>query len=129
MRFDKIVEILCERDPSFVPAVNLFVNKMPAEVTDGVLLMDNGSGTQIDSYINPMRRGRFQAIVRNSDAQEGLRIANKIGTTLSVQEQTDRGDVRIFFIRQTAEPIPYPTAVSGLYEHSVNFLTLYAIIG
>lgn len=130
MRFGELVGIFSQIEPTLVPGTNLFVDRLPDVITDGVLLTDNGtSGTEIDTYIPGMRKGRFQVIVRSTDKHAGRVLAESIANKVCVDGQLDAGEVRFFYIKPISEPISFPTAVSGLFEHSINFLTAYAIIG
>lgn len=130
MRFDKLVEVFSGLMPELVPMTNLFVDKLPDAITEGVLLTDTGSdGTAIDTYIHKLRKGRFQVIVRSPDKGAGRALAESIAEKVCIEGQLDVGEVRFFFIKAIAEPISFPAAVSGLFEHSINFLTAYAIIG
>ncbi|MDL2285096.1 hypothetical protein LJC19_08180, partial [Oxalobacter sp. OttesenSCG-928-P03] len=86
MKFEPIVEFLEHEFPGvLVAGKTLFINQMPATATEGFLLKESFTGTEIDPDIPLLRRGKFQLAGRGKDGPALKKMMEEISTTLTMQ--------------------------------------------
>ena len=103
---------------------DLFVNYMPEDVQQGILLMNKLSGTPIDWELPGYRRSGFQLIVRHTDDEAGLLMAEQLSDALTLTNTTLTG-MLVKVIRPKHEPVVYPVSKGDYLEISVNFEAIY----
>jgi hypothetical protein len=115
---DAVVALIGTRVAGFTQGVNLFHSHMPAQITDGTLIL-----TRVPIYpdaYNGMRKGTFQVIVRGTDLVAAHDKASAIAKALR-GEGAVAGDVKFLFIFPENEPLVFPRTEGSLFEASVNF--------
>lgn len=127
MKFEPLAELLQDNISKLKMGKTLFINQMPVEVIDGVLLKDSFSGTSIDGYIDGMRRGRFSVAVRGKNYSKTKELAEQVQDILSISGVTLPG-MEVKQIRALNEPVPYMNSVGNLVEFSMNFSAIYGIV-
>jgi hypothetical protein len=97
---------------------SLFLQMLPAECSQGVLLRTPLTGTKINHELPGYFRGEFQLIVRQSGYDETLIKA--IIETLTF-ERAWASTQFFMFCRPRTLPVAYPLSKGNLVEHSVMF--------
>lgn len=106
------------------PGQDLFAYQMPEIVDQGVMLLDDLSGSQKDHELPGLHRGKIQVIVRHTDYASGIALVQQVSDALAVQNITiDTMDIR--YLRPRSEPIVYPFSKGNHLEFSVTFDTVY----
>jgi len=119
-------DYLMQEMPRFEDGVDLFVYSMPAQVHCGVVILAEPSMSHIDYYIKGLHKHRLQIIVRDSDYERGMTLANEIMTVMEVN-RVEMGTMMFDFIRPRHLPIAYPRGESDEIEFSVNYDTRFVI--
>lgn len=104
----------------------IFVNEMPLEVEQGILLRDRYSGTPIDHELPGYRMTGFRLAVRSRDFKKGEALAWKVCETLTL----NGGDVEmpgmvVKMMLPIYEPRPYRRSKGGFWEWELDFDTAY----
>lgn len=128
MKFEPIAQYLNTKLPELIPGQTLFVNQMPANIKQGALLKESYTGTEISGEISALRRGRFQLAVRSPDPTWAKDLAERISTTLTLQN-ADLGAIYVMSIRPLNEPSAFMLSVGNNHEFLVNFSAIYGIVG
>lgn len=114
-------------------AETLYLNEMPGDLKEGVMMRAPLSGVRIDPFIPGFYKPTLQFIVRHTRAVEGEKMAYRLMNALKIQaEETypatdERGQVqlKVFFPREL--PIQYPRLDGGTIEWSLNFTTAFTL--
>lgn len=98
----------------------IFVNFMPAEVTEGILLRDYFGGTEIDHELPKFYKPSYMIIVRTADTAAGLELmkAAVAALTFSMPEEIEESTYR--YMRPRALPFAYPPSPGQNIEIAVN---------
>lgn len=105
-------------------AKNLYLNHMPAQVTQGVMLREQSPGAVIDHEIPRFYRIVFQAVVRHDNFLKGRKMAEDVSAALTLHEFTI-GSMQFHYIRPRHLPFVFPASQGDLLEFSVNFDACY----
>jgi len=127
MKFEDIAKHIEDTVSGIRLGRNLFINRVPADVTTGVLLKETYAGTERDQYIPGLRRGRFQVVVRGTDFSKTKSLIDTIVDTLSITER-EFSEVHFKVIAPMTEPIPFMESDGGFCEFTVNFYAVYDIV-
>lgn len=122
-KLDAIAQIL-EDAAIGTQGETIFVYHMPEQIREGVLLIEDPEGTEIDPDIPQWRKSEFRAIVRGFDYQSAMTVAKQVQSALDLHRLTV-GGYQFVRVRTTHEPIPYPVPDSDLIEVSVNLWAVY----
>lgn len=109
---------------------NLFVHRMPAEIKQGLLLINNAGGPRVDPYIPDYRRCRFRLIAR------GISPSNAIGQINAVLPIFDaiRGQVvdsaiEVKQLTRENDPVVFPPSYgSNALEATIALNAVYALL-
>lgn len=107
--------------------VPIFMFHLPEDIELGVLLrVSSAGGAKLDPYLPNYKKGKFQAIVRSKDYEEGYGIAQQVIAIFKKVAGTTMGNGTIIhFVFPIHDPIPYPVSIGNFIEFSVNFETVY----
>lgn len=111
-----------------VPGKSLFVNSMPIECNNGILLRSPIYGTNIDYELPGYYKSQFMAVVRATEYTKGLELANEIMKALKLCEGVVLDDtMHVKYIRPAKLPITYPLSKGNLFEIQIPFDAVYVI--
>jgi hypothetical protein len=106
----------------------LFINMLPIDISEGVLLRNSLTGTDIDYELPGYFRTEFQVIVRAGSYEAGEKLINKVTDSLTLTNEQLDG---LFFnyVRPRTEPVTYPLSEGNLLEFSTYFsLSFYKVV-
>lgn len=107
---------------------DVFVNAMPAQVEEGVLLLPPYGGTPINHYIPGYYESNFRLIVRSPDYSRAFSLAQRCSGALDKNHPIVMGDIRVTRCMPTNLPRPYRPSAGGYVEMEVDFDIWYAQI-
>lgn len=105
-----------------VKTETLFLDMMPAEAEQAILLRNPLSGTRIDHELPGYFQTEFQVIVRASagEYEAGSALINSVGAALSM-ENVKVANHFFNYCRPRTEPVVFPLSVGNLLEFNVMF--------
>jgi hypothetical protein len=128
MSLETIALILEDADCG-IRGENIFVNMIPSEVVEGILLRQPFGGFMIDHELPGFRNTSFGLIVRSREYSSGLALIEKATNALSVTGETMWGtNMQVKFARPRHEPFVYPLSVGNLFEFITNIDLAYVIV-
>jgi hypothetical protein len=100
----------------------LFVNMLPAEARQAVLVRSPLNGTPINYELPGYYRANFTVIVRTPAAEyeKGLALMKKVTAALSV-ENLQVEDQFFNYVRPLTQPVVFPLSKGNLMEISAQF--------
>jgi hypothetical protein len=99
---------------------NIFIQMLPANAEQGILLRSPLAGTKIDYYLPGFYRSSFQLIVRGND-YVALDALTKSAIAALTFDETLLGTQDFYFCRPTSLPVVYPLTKGNLIETNVGF--------
>lgn len=100
---------------------SIFVNAMPATVTEGVLLLPPYGGTPINHYIPGYYHSDFRLVARAVDFARAQTLARSCSIALDKNQAVSMGDVRVTRCMPMNLPRPYRPSDGGYIEMEVDF--------
>jgi hypothetical protein len=107
-----------------VPGKTLFVNFMPMECKEGILLRSPLAGTNVDHELPGYYKTEFSLIVRSHQFTNAGALAQEAMTTLCLAEQM-LDDLYIHYLRPKKLPVAFPVSDGNYYEVMVVFEVVY----
>lgn len=104
---------------------NIFVHQMPEDVLRGVLFRQPDGGDEINWYMPGYYRTSFQVVVRESDYQAGMKLAEDISAALTVRNKM-LGNYCVTHILPKNKPFVFPRSSGDLLEFSVHFDAVFS---
>lgn len=101
-------------------AESIFINMIPVECTQGILLRNPLQGTQIDYELPGYFKTRFQLIVRHATYAGGEELINQALDALTANE-IQIGPMYVKFVRPTTKPVVFPLSKGNLLEFATYF--------
>ena len=98
----------------------LFINFMPMECKNGILLRSPLSGTQIDHELPGYYKTEFNVIVRGHDYMAAAAKMQQVMTALCIFETTLDG-VQFKYVRPKTLPVTFPVSEGNFFEIQVGF--------
>lgn len=100
----------------------LFINYMPMECRQGILLRSPLTGTPIDNYLPGYYKASFTVVVRTPNVKydEGLALMEQVMRTLTLFD-TELDDITVKQMYPTNLPATYPVTEGNFFEIRVNF--------
>lgn len=95
---------------------DLFINEIPSECKNGIVLLDSYGGMPINPYLPGYKMGVFRAVVRSTDHDAGLARAFALVETFTVQTEQQLDGILLKMMQPLAEPRRYRRSVGGFYE-------------
>lgn len=116
------------------PGSNLFLDRIPDNCAEGVLIRLPLAGIQINHYLPGYYKGSYlQIIVRSPYNASGMVIANAVSNLLTIYNTTYTDPNTNAFLMQVNHifpkhlPIVFPRSPGNLIEFSINFDTNYVM--
>lgn len=120
MRLEPIMKFI-EDNTSLKQGKDLFLHSMPPTVREGVLIVTENAGNQVDHEIKGVFKGRYQVITRGMDYGRATDRAYELFELLNLLEQ-DLTDYVVTYSRPRHTPNPIGGRSKGdLIEMSINF--------
>lgn len=107
--------------------VSLFVNTMPADVHQGVMLRDPLHGAELDEGMDGFVHHQFQIIVRDADPEAAWNTTKAVAAALKVSDLTADG-IYILKMFPLSMPASYPKMDSDELETSVRMRVAFALL-
>lgn len=107
-----------------VQGETLFINFMPMECKQGILLRSPLSGTEIDAELPGYYKTQFMLIVRGHDYIAANTLMESCMRTLTMYEQ-DLDDIYVKYMRPSTLPVTFPVSDGNFYELKVEFSIAY----
>lgn len=102
----------------------IFINLMPIECTEGILLRSPLAGTRVDAELPSFYRSSFSVIVRGYDYEAAHSLMKDAMQALTFLD-TEVDDIFIKYVRPATLPIVFPVSVANFYEIKVEFEICY----
>lgn len=99
----------------------LFINHMPQDATNAVLLRERLIGAQLDHDLPGYIKFQFQVIVRSSNYLAGQTLATDIAKYLRLHGGQELGEYHVKYVRPQNVPVPYPISSGELVEWNTDF--------
>lgn len=112
-------------------ASSIFVNFIPPEKADAVMLRDYFGGVNVNHETPGYFKTQFQMIVRSTDQAAGVAAAQAISDVLNstkdpIGSVNIPGLAEVKYVRPKIKPMTFPvSAASGNWETLVNFEIAY----
>ena len=120
MRLEPIVKFV-EQNTTLTQGVDLFLHSMPPTVREGVLIVTENAGNQVDHEIKGVFKGRFQVITRGVSYGSASDRSYELFDLLTMLEK-DLTDYVVTYSRPRHTPNPIGGRSKGdLIEMSTNF--------
>lgn len=103
---------------------SLFINFMPMECKEGILLRSPLAGTPIDAYLPGFYKTNFMVIVRGHDYASASALMESAMRALCLYEQ-DLDDIYVKYMRPSGLPVTFPVSVGNFYEIKGEFEIAY----
>lgn len=107
-----------------VPGTSLFINFVPDEVQQCVLVLDSLEPAIRDENLPGYMKKDFQVIVRDTSYNSALTIAKKAIDALNLHRVTVNG-IYVIRMRASHDPIVFPVPDSDIVEVSVNMRAIF----
>jgi hypothetical protein len=109
---------------------NLFVHRMPAEVKQGLVIINNFGGARVDPYIPNYRRCRFRLIARGTSPSDALGRINAVLPTLdAITGQTVDNAIEVKLLTRENDPAVFPSSLgSNVLEATIALNAVYALL-
>lgn len=106
------------------PGETLFINFMPMECKQGILLRSPLSGTPVDAELPGFYKTSFMLIVRGHDYASASELMESCMRTLCFYDQV-LDDIEVRYVRPSSLPVTFPVSVGNFYEIKVAFDICY----
>jgi len=127
MKLNSIAEILVDAGVGTLRK-DIFINFMPGDLTEGILLRDGFSGTKINHYLPGFHKTDFQLIVRSKKFQDGEALIEAAILALTINTRAIHGDMDIHNMRPRSLPFAYPLSPGNLTEFVTQIDVAYNIV-
>lgn len=110
-----------------VEGKTIFINEMPLECKQGILLLESGFGAPIDPYLPDYIRGGFRVATRSVDFLTGQSLAKQVQALCTMSRETlmPGGTMLIKVMNPLHEPYPRQRSVGGYWEFSMEVSITY----
>lgn len=102
----------------------IFINMIPAECKQGILLRNPLRGTKIDYELPGYYKAKFQLIVRSQSYDQGDELINAAFTSLTLSDVVV-GTMAVQFMRPLTKPVVFPLSKGNLLEFAADFETVF----
>ena len=103
-----------------VMADTIFINMIPVDCQEGILVRNKLSGTQIDYELPGYYKTRFQVIVRTRTVPAGEEVMSQIFDALTLCEASVY-EMYVRYCRPVTMPITFPLSKGNLLEIAADF--------
>lgn len=98
----------------------IYINMLPIDVPNAILLRNGLSGTLIDHELPGYTKTQFQVIVRAPGYQQGYDLMERVTNAITLNNETV-GIYHFNYCRPHTEPVVFPLSAGNLLEFSVHF--------
>lgn len=98
---------------------DLFINMLPAECNNGVLLRSPLTGVAVNYYLPGFHKGRFQIIARAHQYSDAYNTMDKALKELTIKTDTQLDDMLIRYSRPEHLPVAFPLSNGNFIEFNV----------
>ena len=111
-----------------VTGKTLFINFMPMECKQGMMLRSPLSGSKIDHELPGFYKTEFSVIARS---HQFVTAENMVKSTMSALKVYDQqvGDIFVKYMRPRTLPVAFPVSEGNFYEVQVVFEIAYVATG
>lgn len=103
---------------------DIFINSMPVEANDSILLRQKLTGTPINYDLPGYFRTRFNLVIRSHSYESGETLIKSVTKSLTVSNlQLD--ELYLNFSRPTHQPVAFPLSKGNNLEFQVEFEVCY----
>lgn len=127
MNLDSVAEYL-ELQLIGTRGVDIFINSMPAENTPGLLLRQPFSGSKVDYELVGYRKTSFMLVSRARTHQAATTLLDAACLKLKLVNSTALAGMKINYMRQRHEAIPFPVTPGNMSELLVNIDANYVLV-
>lgn len=103
-----------------IKAKTLFMQMMPADAKNAILIRSPLAGTKINYMLPGFFFGEFQVIVRTLATEDGAAIMADVINDLTLVEAT-LGNQFFNYCRPRTQPVAFPLSKGNLVEQTVQF--------
>lgn len=104
---------------------SIFLNMMPAEAEQAVLLRHRLSGVTINYELPGYYKTQIQVIVRSRDFAAGEAFADQVNAALTMMSERQVGEMLVRYLRPQAKPTPFPLSKGNFIEFNTTFDAVY----
>lgn len=109
-----------EADGLGVLAETIYVNTIPVESPQGILLRGKLQGTKIDHELPGYYKTQFQLIVRAATYTVGETLIKQVIQALTVNDR-QVGSIFVRYMRPVTKPVVFPLSKGNLLEFAADF--------
>lgn len=98
---------------------DIFINMIPAEAPQGLLLRNDLRGTEIDHELPGYYKAGFQLIARSPNYVDGQALIETAIVALTIAQPTQVGGQHFVYMRPRTLPVVFPLSKGSLLEFAV----------
>ena len=111
---------LLENNSLGVQGQTIFINQMPVDASQAILLREPIGGTKINYELEGYFKTTFQVIIRSEGYATGIEFATNVNQALTINEtQVDTQYFR--YSRPLTMPVAFPLSKGNLLEIATTF--------
>ena len=103
---------------------DIFVNMLPVNCPNGILLRNPQVGAEIDYKLPGYYKTHFRLIARAESHKQGEAMIEAATRALTMQDQ-QVGSMFFRYMRARTQPVPFPISVGNLIEFVVDMSVVY----
>jgi len=107
-----------------VSGKSIFINMIPSECPNGILLRNKLQGTKIDYELPGYFKTSFQLIVRAQSYSDGEKMMLDAFAALTLSE-VQVGSMYVRYVRPITQPVVFPLSKGNLLEFAADFDAVY----
>ena len=113
-----------------VIGTTLFVHRMPAELKQGLVIINNFGGARVDPYIPNYRRCRFRLIARGTSPSDAINRLNAVLPTIdAIRGQVVDNAIEVKLLTRENDPVAFPASLgSNVLESTIALNAVYALL-
>lgn len=113
-----------EDDGFGVMGTSIFINMIPIECPEGILLRNKLSGTAVDYELPGYYKTTFQLIVRTQDYAAGDALIEGVIDALTLSNKA-LGTMSFIYMRPITMPVVFPLSKGNLLEFAADFAVAF----
>jgi len=115
-----------ESDGLGVMAQTIFINQIPVECPNGILLRNSLQGTTIDYELPGYYKTHFQLIIRSNDFNVGSTLIASVCDRLTLSEKKI-GEMNFKYMRPRSMPAVFPISKGSLVEFATHIDVVFTV--
>ena len=109
-----------------IQAKTIFINQIPVECPNGILLRNKLQGTPVNYELPGYYKTTFQLVVRSNDYTLGNQSVNDVVAALTLQE-VNIDTMHIKFMRPKTLPVVFPISKGNLLEFALDMEIVFIL--